>query len=419
MFWLIEDINNINNFTQTQYKEAYIEVIPSSPTLHPIENNVSTVYIRPLNSTKGYMVSIQHSEVICADFELVQQMIESIGKIYVIDKKEFLHYFFHKDIISLNLTHRNFQPHKNQTHHILQNQNPEYINLNEIIPVVKHYESCENNFIELSPYFDSPSNPFYNNKATVVFNKIEQSGIMVDQELFKEHFHKDSNKFIYTQYNLTTLTTRPSNSFNGINFAALKKDNGEKKCFIPRNDFFMEIDISAYHPTLLANILGYPLPDGDFHEHFAQIYGVDYSTSKEITFRQIYGGVQDEYKHIEFFQKIEEYSTKLWDEFQSTEKMVCPISGYVFEKDKLEGMYPQKLLNYHNQNLETSNNILILWEIFKILRGKNTKLVLYVYDSFLFDVDKTEKDTLKQITDIFKKYKLQIKLKKGKNYQLN
>jgi hypothetical protein len=99
--------------------------------------------------------------------------------------------------------------------------------------------------------------------------------------------------------------------------------------------------------------------------------------------------------------------------------MICPISGYVFEKDKLEGMYPQKLLNYHNQNLETSNNILILWEIFKILRGKNTKLVLYVYDSFLFDVDKTEKDTLKQITDIFKKYKLQIKLKKGKNYQLN
>jgi len=82
-------------------------------------------------------------------------------------------------------------------------------------------------------------------------------------------------------------------------------------------------------------------------------------------------------------------------------------------------MNPQKLLNYVLQNLETSTNVCILWEIFKILKGKNTKLVLYVYDSFLFDVDKTEKDTLKEILDIFKKYKLQVKFKKGKNYQFN
>jgi hypothetical protein len=50
------------------------------------------------------------------------------------------------------------------------------------------------------------------------------------------------------------------------------------------------------------------------------------------------------------------------------------------------------------------------------LRKKNTKLVLYVYDSFLFDVDKTEKDTLKEILDVFQKYKLQVKFKKGTNY---
>jgi hypothetical protein len=66
--------------------------------------------------------------------------------------------------------------------------------------------------------------------------------------------------------------------------------------------------------------------------------------------------------------------------------------------------------------LETAQNILILWDILKLLRGKNTKLVLYVYDSFLFDVDKTEKETFKQITNIFKKYNLQIKFKKGINY---
>jgi hypothetical protein len=79
-------------------------------------------------------------------------------------------------------------------------------------------------------------------------------------------------------------------------------------------------------------------------------------------------------------------------------------------------MNPQKLLNYVLQNLETANNVCIIWDVLKILRKKNTKLVLYVYDSFLFDVDKTEKDTLKEILDIFSKYKLQVKFKKGTNY---
>ena len=31
-------------------------------------------------------------------------------------------------------------------------------------------------------------------------------------------------------------------------------------------------------------------------------------------------------------------------------------------------------------------------------------------------VDKTEKDTLKEILDVFQKYKLQVKFKKGTNY---
>jgi hypothetical protein len=79
-------------------------------------------------------------------------------------------------------------------------------------------------------------------------------------------------------------------------------------------------------------------------------------------------------------------------------------------------MNPQKLLNYLLQSLETATNVRILWEIFKILRGKNTKLILYTYDSFTFDVDKSEKDTMVEIMNIFKKYKLDIKREWGKNY---
>jgi hypothetical protein len=179
------------------------------------------------------------------------------------------------------------------------------------------------------------------------------------------------------------------------------------------------MDISAYHPTLLANLLDFTFDSDDIHGDFAKMYNVDYAKAKEITFKQIYGGVWKEYQHLPFFQKAIAYTDDLWDTFNYGGYVECPISKHKFVKNEIEEMNPQKLLNYVLQNLETSTNVCILWEIFKILKGKNTKLVLYVYDSFLFDVDKTEKDTLKEILDIFKKYKLQVKFKKGKNYQFN
>jgi len=79
-------------------------------------------------------------------------------------------------------------------------------------------------------------------------------------------------------------------------------------------------------------------------------------------------------------------------------------------------MKPQKLLNYLLQNLETSYNIRILWEIFKTLNGANTKLILYTYDSFLFDLDRSERVKMVEILNIFKDYKLNIKFNYGNTY---
>ena len=176
------------------------------------------------------------------------------------------------------------------------------------------------------------------------------------------------------------------------------------------------MDISAYHPTLLAMLLDYTFDDGDIHGAFAKMYNVDYAKAKEITFKQLYGGIWKEYKDLEFFQKVQAYVDDLWDTFNYGGYIKCPISNHRFLKSELEDMNPQKLLNYVLQNLETANNVLILWDIFKLLRGKNTKLVLYVYDSFLFDWDENEKGLMLQIIGIFNKYKLQTKTKKGTNY---
>jgi hypothetical protein len=53
-------------------------------------------------------------------------------------------------------------------------------------------------------------------------------------------------------------------------------------------------------------------------------------------------------------------------------------------------------------------------DIHKLLRGKQTKIVHYCYDSFLFDIG--DEGIEEQIGEIFKKYKLQIKTKYGSTY---
>jgi hypothetical protein len=419
MYWLIEDKERINTLITIKLKEAYVEVIPFSNTVHPVENNVSAVYIKPTNGSKGYMVTIEHSEAFHVQFEQVQELLDSIEKIYVIDKKEFLHYFFHKNVVSLILLNHKFEKETTPTHKFFYSKYQEQKNINTIIPIVKHYEACETHFNTLKPHFNLPVNKFYNDKATLIFNSIEQNGIKINPQLFEEYFYPIEEEYIHTQYNLSTTTTRPSNKFGGINYAALNKENGERKCFIPRNNFFVEMDISAMHPTILSNLLGYTFDSDDVHQSFANMYGVDYNKAKEITFKQMYGGIWKEYQHLDFFRLVQSYIDDIWDTFNYQGYIECPVSKYIYKRDELDDMNPQKLLNYVLQNLETSTNVCILWDILKLLRGKNTKLVLYVYDSFLFDVDKTEKETLQQIMEIFNKHKLQVKFKKGNNYSFN
>ena len=411
MYWLIEDIEHIETICRIKHQAAYVDIIPYSHTLHPIENEVCAIYLRFENDNKGYIISTNHSETINFDLEVIERVLNSIENIHVRDKKEFLHYFPIKHCYQPSPSSHTYIPQLTPAHTQLYSRHPNIQNLNIIIPIVKHYEVCEQNYTN----FKGDINPFYN-KAALVFNQLERAGIKVNKTLFEQHFNKDINEFIYTQYNLNTLTTRPSNAFGGINFSALDKNNGERECFIPRNDLFIEMDISAYHPTLLANLLDYTFDSDDIHGSFAKMYGVDYAKSKEITFKQIYGGIWKEYQHLEFFKKVTEYTDNLWDIFQSNGYIVCPISSHKFIKRELENMNPQKLLNYLLQNLETANNVLILWDIFKVLQGKNTKLVLYVYDSFLFDYDKDEKDVMLKILEIFNKHKLQTKIKKGTNY---
>tara|TARA_B100001758_G_scaffold19769_1_gene13990 strand:- start:1503 stop:2771 length:1269 start_codon:yes stop_codon:yes gene_type:complete len=419
MYWLIEKDDQLEVLLNSGYTKAYIEVIPSSHNIHPVENSVSLVYIKPINAPKGYMLCLSHSETLSVSKTGIDRLLEKFEVLYCRDKKETLHYLPLKALVDINIPPHTYIQELTKAHEILYYKHRDKPNVNEIVPVVKHYEMCENTFWELKTNINKDKtkyDEFFNSRVSVVFNALERSGLRIHVPRFEQHFHPVNGERVYSQYNLKTLTTRPSNKFKGVNYAALNKENGCRKSFIPSNDILCEIDISAYHPSLSCRLVDYSFPTVDIHDHMAKLYKVSYAKSKELTFKQLYGGVFDNYRHLEFFQKIEEYVGKTWDKFQSDGKIECPISGFVFSKDRLENMNPQKLFNYLLQNLETSMNVRILWDVLQLIRGKKTKLILYTYDSFLFDFSQDEQDVMENIQDVFNKYKLNIKIKQGYDY---
>jgi hypothetical protein len=201
-----------------------------------------------------------------------------------------------------------------------------------------------------------------------------------------------------------------------LNFAALPKENGSRSVFIPRNDFLLEIDLTAYHPTLIGQMVGYDSPTGDIYEDFAAKYGMDRAEAKSLVFKQLYGHIFDQYKDFEFFQLTQKLIEEIWNTFSSKGKYVVQETGKVFKQSDLPNMNPQKLFNYVIQHWETYNNVAILKEIIYIINNKETKLVLYTYDAFLLDVNKQDKEEIRAILDVFDSRKLLYKIKKGLDY---
>jgi len=419
MYWLIEDKEKLKVLQNSGHKEAFVEVIPYNDTIHPTQNGVSLVYIRPITASKGFIVCIAHSEGLNSLKTEINALLGKFDVLYCRDKKEILHYYPFKSFYSIDTPPTTYIPAKPKSHEIFYSKHKDEPLINAIIPIVKHYEYCENLFSDLKANINIPKtkyDEFFNNRVSMVFNYLERSGIRVHKETFEEHFHPINGERVYTQYNLRTTTTRPSNKFKNVNYAALSHKNGCRKAFIPSNDKFIDIDISAYHPSLSCMLINYSFPSIDIHSHLQDLYQVDYAKSKELTFKQLYGGVFKEYEHLEFFSKISIYVKELWEDFEREGKITCPISNYVYKKENLDKMNPQKLFNYLLQNLETSMNVRILWDMISVLKGKKTKLVLYTYDSFLLDADDSEKEVIDDIKNIFTKYKLNTKTKEGYDY---
>jgi hypothetical protein len=437
VFYIVEQESKLENLQRLSKLGLYVDVISSNDLYHPKLTSTIAVYVRPINSKHGYIIPINHEEGINIAKERVYAILKSTSKLYTVNKKELLYHFNLQDATDLAMLYsmkkydRLEYSRENNTLNYFYNKFRDFPIINQLIPISKLYESCEKVFDQIKHVIDYeiPSGfDFYNKTATNVFFLLEQSGIGVNYEAYKEMFTPRNPLFntvdntVLTSYNLYNVTSRPTNAFNSVNFAAIPKSPEHRKCFHPTGDYFVELDFDGYHLRLLCEQIGYPLSDESAHTQLAKNYfGTDkiseeqYLEAKQINFQAIYGKIPEEHKHLEIFQKIQEYIDTMWNFYNDNGVVYNPISDKPFTKE-LKEMHPAKLMNYMMQSLETARNILILKDILRYLKDKRTKAVLYTYDAILFDFDKKEgKEVLEGIKNILEqdgKYPVKFKYSK-------
>ena len=437
MFYIVEQEEKLTGLENLVRLGCYVDIISSNDLYHPKLTSTVAVYIRLTKSDHGFIIPINHDEGINVNKNRVYEILSKASKVYTLDKKNLLYHFNLQDAIDISLLYsmNNYDrlDYSNEFNSLnyFYNKYKDFKNINQIIPISRLYERSEKIFKKVSKVLEykiPESFDFYNRTATNVFFLLEQSGLGIYYDAFNEMFNPRDPKYntvnntVLTSYNLYNVTSRPTNAFNSVNFAAIPKSPQHRKCFRPQGDYFVELDFDGYHLRLLCDQIDFELTKESAHKQLAKLYfekeeitDEEYQEAKQINFHAIYGKIPEKWAFLEIFTKIDSFIKQLWRRFEDDGEVLAPISGKIFNK-RLKEMNPQKLMNYIMQSLETSRNILILKEVLRFLKNKKTKLVLYTYDALLFDFHKEDgKDTLVELERILSedsKYPIKAKFAK-------
>jgi len=411
---IVETTDDVRSFEQS-YREQDSIVIPilSDGNKHSLQNRLSLVYIQMMDGQE-FIIPYNHGETLKGhkinllsdtrkytyDKKSLDQIID-IGKTVDVN---LLNYINTNEPLSLEQLNTNAHDFLNMIHH-------EKKNINDVIPVMKHLEYCRkvaSLLRDTVEQYDISDIMSYQNILSNL-SSIERAGLQTTKGM------------VYSQYNVYTATGRPSNRFGGLNFAALNKKDGSRKQFISRfkNGVLVEMDYDAYHLRLIADRIGYSFPKGSVHQHMSELYGVDYQEAKNLSFQYLYGYIPDGIKRDnEYFSKVSDYINIVWDEYKTKEFIVSDIYNKKIYRKNLQDMNPNKLFNYMIQLMETENNMRILEELLPRINEFKSRLVLYNYDSFLFDFNIDDGlEYLSQVKNILEQDgKYPVKVSWGLNY---
>lgn len=438
---IIETIAEFESFLESSKEFDWIVIPTYCNGERPVyTDSISVIYVYSLIQDEEVMIVFNHTEGLPLPETLLNQF-PTDNKMFVYGKKRFKRFLDSESIIDIDMVEYFYKNHpieddfETPAHEFFTRQFGNFNNLNTIIPITKHIEKSQaicQRFLDVYDYFQE-DNSFkkYNNLILDSLFQIEKNGLYTNYEQFNKKFPDTPlyDGFAFSEYNVYTTTGRPSNRFGGINFAALNKENGQRASFVSRfgeNGFILSYDYDAYHLRLLAELVDYKFPDNiSVHEYLGKFYfskeelsPAEYSESKSISFRQLYGGIGQDYLEIPFFYKVHQYTQLLWEQFRNDGFIETPMFGRKLFKSFFTEMNAAKLLNYMLQSFESERNMAVIHNILLRTQSYSSKLILYTYDSFLWDFDKRDGAMLIKLIkeELTQNGKFPVKLEIGPDY---
>jgi hypothetical protein len=436
MYFIIETEEQLSKLPVEE--SCFVQLIPLNDNYHPSLTTTSLLYYR--TKDKGYILPVNHSEAYPLKMRQIAPFLSAHKKVYVLDAKFHSYFLDLPNYIDLNFVQLDQEnEHKIQDcstilHRDFKHRLKDREDINTLIPITKHYQRCECLYESVSKYIGQETNVEYQRRTIRAYKKVEQVGISVSREtLLSSYQLKDPNyslaeNTIYTSYNLYNLTGRPTNSFNNVNFLAIPKEGEFRSCFVPREEYLVELDFDAYHLRIIAKLTGYkfPNPKESVHEYLGKQYfnkstitEAEYKEAKTISFRQLYGGVESRYKNIPFLNNLSTYIEARWKEYTQQGQIELP-TGRILK------MHPEmsatKLFNYIIQSEETRINVGKLNRIHDLIEQEEYKsrIIMVTYDSFLLDFAVEDgKEVLVEIKRVLEEGGFVIKHKYGESYQFS
>ena len=386
-------------------------IIPifKDPNLHPLhkDNGLSALWCQVESAEEPFFIIEHHpdSDKMMEDYKWLNDKL-----ILTPDKKLLNHFYKFNNVVDMNFLHwiNTGKPFDNNIRNnaidFLSNKFYNVKKLNEIIPLSKHNEYCSDVYKGMARTYVGGTDDYYMNDFIEAFGSIEKNGVKVSNnvcDIFDMRVKKHiSNGKLYSNYNLWTTTGRPSNSFGSVNFAALPPE--KRKAIVAENDYLVEMDYDAYHLRIISQLVKYDFGKDSVHEHLAKHYECSYEESKQKSFQLLYGGIDKQTREkVPFFDLTHKFINDKWDEINKNKYILTDIYRRRIVLENYNDLNKSKLFNYLIQALETELNVKKILLIQDYLLDKKTKLVLYGYDSFLFDFSKQDGvETLKEIKKI-------------------
>ena len=393
-------------------KEVYIHPIWESISIHPHNDGLSLLYIYDIEEDREVLINLKNIDT---HTTILDKITFSFERAYVHGNKGLLNHIQIPNSVDagwVKYLHSNspLQSIATPTHTFYHRRFSNLKGVNNLIPISKQIEMIRDVRNDFLQYYDLGGVSFecvkkFENFYIKPLHKVESNGIYT------------TNGLEWTEYHPFTITSRPSNNFGGINYAALNKDDGSRDRFVSRFEGgkLVQFDYDAYHPRIIGKLIGYELPKTSVHQWLADQYGVPYEESKGITFQLLYGGIPEEFDEIPYYKGVREFIDKLWS--KSTEVGYLQTQHRRIPLSSIEGVNPQKLFNYLLQATETELNMGVMKRVVEFIKQTKIELTLYTYDSFLFSYPlDTPKEDARKLKEIIESFGFPIKADWGTDY---